>query len=103
MNYVLVTIFDNWADEIDTQGFLLTTQEEVDDYFFEIKQYFINNPDDYLYYSIGTNEEIEHYNLQSIERCLKVKKINEEEYKTINKTIGSSFGITTLWNILAYN
>ena len=103
MNYVLVTIYDNWAGEIDTEGFLITTQEEVDDYFFEVKQHFKNNPDDYLSYSIGSNEEIEHHSFKSVESCLRIKKIKEEEYNTINKVIGLSFGEVSLWNILPYN
>lgn len=103
MNYVLVEIYDNWADEIDTEGFLISTQEEVDDFLFEVKQHFKNNPDDYLSYSIGSNEEIEHHSFKSVERCLRIKKIKEEEYNTINKVIGLSFGEVSLWNILPYN
>lgn len=103
MSYVLVHIEDNWADELDTEGFLIGTQKEVDDYLSKIKQYFIDNPGCSLSYSIGSNEEIEHNTFKSIERCLRIKKIKEEEYKTIKKVIGTSFGKVTLWDILEYN
>lgn len=103
MNYVLITFNDNWADEIDIQGMLVTTKDQLDTYLLNIKEFFIKNPEGILTYCIGTNENIEHKNYESIESCISVKKITEQEYKTFKKTIGTCFGEIGLWSILDYN
>lgn len=103
MKYLLVEITDNWADEFDTTGFILATKEELDEFLNDIKNYFDENPNSELSYCIGTNQEIEHDSYSSIERCLTITEISEQEYKIIKKRLGESFGETTLWEILAYN
>jgi hypothetical protein len=45
---------------------------------------------------IGTNEEIEYENRGDVDSSLTFKEITEEEYNTIKKFFGTSFGTSAL-------
>ena len=36
--YLLVKVYDDWSDEISTEGFFITTQEELDETYEAIKE-----------------------------------------------------------------
>lgn len=92
--YLLVTVNDDWADEISTEGFFISTQEELDETYELIKDYFKENNS--LTYYIGTNEEITHDSYESVVGCFSTKKITKQAYDTLKQLFNGSFGITNI-------
>lgn len=95
MNYYIIKTNANYADEFDIEGFTLK-QSELDLKDFK-NEYYKNIEEGYGKYPIesyfGSNESIEINNRKELEKIVQVKKITEEEYKIINKVLGSYFGM----------
>lgn len=92
--YLLVKVYDDWADEISTEGFFTTTQEELDETYEAIKEYFKENNS--LTYYIGTNEEITHESYEDVVGCFRTQEITKQEYTTLKKLFHGSFGIVNI-------
>lgn len=95
MNYYIIKTNANYADEFDIEGFTLK-QSELDLKDFK-NEYYKNIEEEYGGYPIesyfGTNESIEIDNRKTLEEFVQIKKITEEEYNSINKVLGSYFGM----------
>ncbi len=92
--YLLVKVYDDWADEISTEGFFISTQEELDETYKAIKDYFKENNS--LTYYIGTNEEITHECYEDVVGCFITQEITKQEYTTLKKLFCGSFGIVNI-------
>ena len=64
--YLLVKVYDDWADEISTEGFFTTTQEELDETYEAIKEYF-KNPNKTKYEANIRNFNLSRYRFSEIE------------------------------------
>lgn len=96
MSHVVVKLNTNWADEMDIEGFIITTEDEWKEYTKEIKKDF---PEDCEMY-VGTNEHISFSNYEEFMSCLKVTKVNKDEAKLIKKLFGDSYGFGhKIWEI----
>jgi hypothetical protein len=86
MKNLLVKYKGDWADELEVEGFWITTKEKYEKWLIEIKNFF-----PYTYY-IGTNEEIEYESLDSLQYHLSVKEITQEQFDNLKVVFGDSFG-----------
>lgn len=89
MAKVLVTWKDNWADEMDVEGFKIYDEADWKSYEAEMKA--VEKKFDIC---IGSNEEIEFDCGQDLLNTLTVKKISDDEAKTVTKLFGTDFGFT---------
>jgi len=90
---VLLTWTTNWADEMDIQGFVVTTESEYEDWKIRME----NKKLDFEIY-VGTNEGIEYSNGNSLLAEVDVENITSEEMNFILKMFGTEFGFTEFWN-----
>ncbi len=87
---VLICFDDNWADEMDIQGF--TIMDENDWKFIKKKLQAYKNT---IHIGFGTNEDNEYENGNAFLETLNVEKISEEEVNAISKFFGYSYGNTS--------
>lgn len=81
-NYV-VHYSDNWADEMDIEGFRIMSGSELNDYIKFAKLVF--KEDGYYDYHIGTNQEITYENFGIFASNFEIHEISDEEYKVLDK------------------
>lgn len=81
-NYI-VHYSDNWADEMDIEGFIIMSGAELTDYIKFAKLVF-KKDGEYNYY-IGTNEEINYESFGVFASHFEIREISEEEYKVLDK------------------
>lgn len=93
----LIKFSDNWADEMDIDSFVLMDQEWKDEYFNRLKNDFEERlkEKDYFCLNFGSNQGIEYEKFDELMRCFTVIEISQEEYDTIEKLFGKSYGITS--------
>lgn len=99
---ILVGIEDNWADEINIQGFVIMDLKSLYSFYEKLNKYFKQNPNGKLSYCIGTNEYIEHNSLEDIIYCLTPCFITLDEAEVIKTIIGKNYGFTGILDILEY-
>lgn len=88
--YKLVKWSDNWADEMDLDGFKVFTNEEFEAYIQGWKKAFEYRGSYTM--CVGTNEEIEYESFEEFERTLDVSALDHGEYRTIQDHLGDEFG-----------
>lgn len=88
MKYYLYTFEDNWADEMDVQGFAVLTEDEKDMAIAQIKRQYKNGGT----ICFGTNEDNEYDDLDDVMDCVEFEEISQSEYSTLKKLFGESFG-----------
>lgn len=82
---------DNWADEIDVQGFLPLYEEEkisLEKNIEKFQNLLEEDEFDYDEYYVGTNEGIPYTSLG----MPSIKEITEEEYDVLIRLFGWQFG-----------
>ena len=101
---VLVAFNDNWADEMDVEGFHIykskeefdkELKEEILDYAgIEDEEYenFISGDDFWYTYGIGSNESLEYESFKDLYNKFSITEISNEEYEILNKYFGCSYG-----------
>lgn len=80
MQYILIRQHDNWADEMDIEGVLITDQDTWNQYLTKIQW-----P---ATVCIGTNEEIEYDNIKGFLRSITIKSITSEDLTVLTKLFG---------------
>jgi len=90
MKYYLYEYSANWADEMDVAGFMLLTEIEKDMALASIKKRFRKGGT----VSIGSNEEIEYSDFDEVMSDVSITEITKQDYDTINRLFGASFGET---------
>lgn len=98
MSKVLVKWSDNWADEMDIEGFVIMTDSEWKEYKQGIKEKI--KP---FSIGIGTNEEIDYDNGEDLLAKLTAKKLTSEEYKTISGIFGNYWGFDQFQYVIEDN
>lgn len=83
----LIEYDDNYADEFDVSGFRIV--ENIHSWNNEIDNLSEN---DYSY-CFGSNEVIEYYSSEDFCNALRITKISDEQYDTILKLFGESYGL----------
>jgi len=73
--YNLVSIHTNWADEMDIDGYVAMTPKDFENWKARIAK--IKFP---IEIGVGTNEDV-----QIDKNDFKIKKITEQDYKTLKK------------------
>ena len=86
----LVKFRDNWADEMDIEGFNLMTKKEFKEFMKELKE---NDNDGIYCVSFGSNEWNEYESWENLESRFTCIEITKEEASVIRNTIGEEFGI----------
>ncbi len=74
MTKLLIKFHDDWADEMDVEGFFITTQEDWDEKVQTLIEKFPYG----LTYVLGTNEDIEYESPTHILKCYKTVIITDE-------------------------
>lgn len=88
MRYYLYKFSDNWADEMDIEGFAVMTEDEKDAALVKIKRQFKRGGT----ICFGSNEENEYDNLNDVLACISWNEISQSEYNTLRKLFGNTFG-----------
>lgn len=86
MKYYLYRFSDNWADEMDLEGFAILTQLEKDVALASIKKKFRHGGT----IGFGTNEDNEYNSLSEVMACTTFKSITAVEYNAIKKAFGGT-------------
>lgn len=92
---VLVSWSDNWADEIDCEGFVILDNEE-----WQENKKTIRKIEREFTLSVGSNEEIEYENGRDFLCNVSAKKVSPEEFAVIKKFFGESGGHDFLDQVL---
>jgi len=82
----LITYSDNWADEMDIEGFGICESDSklnIDEYLSDFKHGFKIAGS--FIYCIGTNEEIEYDSFEDFKSKFTIKEITDEQYKVLYK------------------
>lgn len=91
VEYVLVTLGADYADEFDVSHAWTMTKGDYDDAVKETKKYFDENGETEIYF--GTNEYINVSDFDDYMSNLSVENISKEDYETFNRMFGGSFGM----------
>lgn len=83
----LLILNDNWADEIECEGFMVVTEEEYKDW-----NDWLDKQTDFEF-SIGTNEDLCYDDKADLLSKVTVKDISDDEAKYLTDTLGKWFGI----------
>lgn len=86
--YYLYKFEDNWAEEADFSGFAIMSDMEKERHQEGIKRAYKNGGT----ICFGTNEDNEYDSYEEVCATFKFKEITEEEYLTIKKLFGKTFG-----------
>lgn len=84
---VLLTFSENYADEFNIYGFVAISDDEWKEYKTKVKKYIGDNG---FEFGFGTNESIEFSDAEHYLDCFEVKKVSDEEFKTLVKLFGAS-------------
>lgn len=105
--YYLVKYNDNWADEIDINGFALFTEEEYDEFASMVNKVCdLLRAGEVLEYYVGTNVFIIHDHERYFAECFKVHTISPLAYEFISVNMCDSnltygfFPMDAMWNFL---
>ena len=88
MNYVIVSLGVNWADEFDVNSLWVTTQEEYEDVLRDIDKNFVSDVEIYF----GTNESICFDSKDDLLECIDSAPISKEFYDEFLTLIGETYG-----------
>lgn len=81
----LVIFNDNWADEMDIDGFFTCSGE----YLLDAKKKLFKHKNS-INYGIGTNEDIEYDNGKALWETLDIKEISDDEVAVLYKLFGGN-------------
>jgi len=81
--HVLLKFADNWADEMDVEGFLVVTEAH-----WAERQAAIQAQTSELSLSIGTNEALEWADGEELLACIEVRELSEAETQVLASTFG---------------
>ena len=87
-----------WADESDTVGYTILTDEEWSDAQTAIVAYFANHKD--LFVSFGTNEELEFNSADDVFSQMTPRLISSSDANVFKHYLGDDYGTCTIANIL---
>lgn len=105
----LLDLYKTWLFEYlesgecpEVEGYLKANDEDFDDYFEKVTleelkgfikaadKYYEDNEQEFYF---GTNEAVIYESFKEFQKCFKVKDITDEEYKTLKKFIGETYGV----------
>lgn len=92
----LVKYDDNWADEMDIEGFTIVSDEAWEKFVSFVSPERFSN---YTFY-IGTNEEIEFDSVEDIFRALAAINISPEDAKAIKDNFNLPYGFFPVAGLL---
>lgn len=100
--WLLVKFSDNWADEMDLEGFEVVTRKQYDDFVAEKLKSPSEDDDDYEGGSFcrcfGTNEENEYDSFQAyLDETVKIVEITESEAAVLTKFFPNGSGFTPFY------
>lgn len=90
MEYILVKMECNWADEFDIKCLWATTISEFDSWKADLLKRDISDYEE-IYY--GTNEFVSFSSFEDIMESLKITKISKSFYEEFINNIGKTFGL----------
>jgi hypothetical protein len=85
--YVLVKWADNWADEMDLEGFRVYAESEWKEFKTKLSAY-----KDGFTICVGTNEEIDYTNGKDLLKKMKVIKLSAEDYAVSERLFDGAYG-----------
>jgi len=94
---VLLTWGSNWADEMDVDGFVITTSQQWEAYKKKLKE-----REKKFTISIGTNEDIYYSNGAELLAEISVTELSDLEVDLISKKIGTIFGFTQFFEAYVF-
>lgn len=88
---IILKFKDNWADEMDVEGYEVITLGQLRYFIEKAEEYFSNNNS--LEYYFGTNEYIEYTSSTELLSKYSILDITETDYQNLNKLGLLKFGI----------
>ena len=86
MKYFLAQFSDNWADEMDIEGFVLLTEEEKDETVKGMRINFDECNTKWGYeIGFGTNQGKSYKTFDEVLKQVGIKEVTKEEYDTLIK------------------
>ena len=94
MSKVLIKWSDNWADEMDIEGFVIDDKDKAEKWFNNMKS--ITRHFDIC---IGTNEEIDYHDGEQFVETISIIDMTEEDEKSLRKLFGinNGYGFTSFY------
>lgn len=93
--FFMVKYEDNWADEMNIEGFMVMNSQELENWKSRIpKKYRFN---------LGTNEEIEYDSKKEFLNTIKINSISVEEARFLYGHFGSDYTDCLEWNGREFN
>jgi hypothetical protein len=96
-NKILVTLNYSWADEFDIPAMWITSVEEFKKFKKELSELDISEYNE-IYF--GTNEYVSFSSYSDIINNLIVTNITEQFYEEFLETVGESFGLISIPDLL---
>lgn len=87
MEYLLIKYRDNWADEIDVEGFVVVKKSDWEALLNKMQAFFSARIS--WEFGIGTNEEIYYSTFKEWEKTLKYTELSEVEFIIISKVFNA--------------
>jgi len=89
MNYLLVEYEDNYADEFDISGFIVTDRGHWDEFITRVATYFATH--DSVYHQFGSNEEIEYNSISEVLENFTTKSISKQDFERLQFMLSSDY------------
>lgn len=97
MKQYLVKWNDNWADEMDLEGWVIMNQDELDEWKKRLQK------PGRVYLCFGTNEDNEYESGQEILDCCEITEISDSDAEVLNRLIGGAYGFTDFADAETYD
>jgi hypothetical protein len=97
LNYYLIKERNNWADEINIEGFVVIETEDIEQWKEDLisDQLLEFEQEDFpIEISIGTNESIEFKSKKEVFDTLEITEISMVQYQFFKKHFKRSFGVS---------
>lgn len=85
--YIITDSF-NWADEIDFDGFVILTRQDLRDLKKEVQSLIDSGDDEEISIGVGTNEEVDSSYEEILEILDSAEKISDDDVKVLKKHLG---------------
>jgi uncharacterized protein (UPF0305 family) len=85
--YIITDSF-NWADEIDFDGFVILTKQDLRDLKKKVQSLIDSGDDEEISIGVGTNEEVDSSYEEILDILDSAEKISEDNVKVFKKYLG---------------
>jgi hypothetical protein len=92
-NKLLIKFSDNWADEMDVNGWVILDSQK----WVKIKEK-VEAYNDYFSIGFGSNQENEYENGEDFLEAINIRLLSENEFIVLTSCFGSRYGNTSFYD-----